>query len=76
MKLHGGDALGRRTHFAVGPRPGKTAASANRGESQDGSTVRYEGMFLVEVLRRAGVPFDKHLRGPRVANHGLVGPTE
>jgi DMSO/TMAO reductase YedYZ molybdopterin-dependent catalytic subunit len=41
-------------------------------KGQDGKTVRYEGVPLVEVLRRAGVPFDKHLRGPRVANYVLI----
>jgi DMSO/TMAO reductase YedYZ molybdopterin-dependent catalytic subunit len=34
--------------------------------------VRYEGVSLAEVLRFAGVPFDGHLRGPRVANYVLI----
>ncbi|HEV3443848.1 MAG TPA: molybdopterin-dependent oxidoreductase, partial [Gemmataceae bacterium] len=37
-----------------------------------GNTTRYEGVSLVEVLRFAGVPFDKHLRGPRVATYILI----
>ena len=37
-----------------------------------GKTLVYEGVPLAEVLRFAGVPFDGHLRGPRVATYVLV----
>jgi DMSO/TMAO reductase YedYZ molybdopterin-dependent catalytic subunit len=45
----------------------KVEAKAN-----DGTVTRYEGVSLAEVLRFAGVPFDGHLRSPRVANYVLI----
>jgi hypothetical protein len=41
-------------------------------KEKDGSATHYEGVALAEVLRFAGVPFDGHLRGARVANFVLV----
>jgi hypothetical protein len=41
-------------------------------KERDGSRASYEGVALTEVLRFAGVPFDGHLRGPRVAEYVLV----
>lgn len=41
-------------------------------KERDGKEVRFEGVSLVEVLRFAGVPFNEHLRGSRVANYVLV----
>jgi hypothetical protein len=41
-------------------------------KEKDGSETTYEGVVLAEVLRFAGVPFDGHLRGPRVANYVLI----
>jgi DMSO/TMAO reductase YedYZ molybdopterin-dependent catalytic subunit len=41
-------------------------------KEKDGTATRYEGVTLAEVLRFGGVPFDGHLRGPRVANYVLV----
>jgi hypothetical protein len=41
-------------------------------KDKEGKAVTYEGVALTEVLRFAGVPFDGHLRGPRVANYVLI----
>jgi DMSO/TMAO reductase YedYZ molybdopterin-dependent catalytic subunit len=41
-------------------------------KEKDGTRARYEGVSLTEVLRFAGVPFEGHLRGPRVAEYVLV----
>jgi DMSO/TMAO reductase YedYZ molybdopterin-dependent catalytic subunit len=41
-------------------------------KDRDGPAVRYEGVPLAEVLRSAGVPFDGHLRGRRVAQYVLI----
>jgi DMSO/TMAO reductase YedYZ molybdopterin-dependent catalytic subunit len=41
-------------------------------KGRDGTMVRYEGIRLADVLRLAGVPFDGHLRGRRVANYVLI----
>jgi hypothetical protein len=41
-------------------------------KDKEGKAVTYEGVALTDVLRFAGVPFDGHLRGPRVANYVLI----
>jgi hypothetical protein len=41
-------------------------------KENDGSMSRYDGVSLVDVLRFARVPFDNHLRGPRVASYILI----
>jgi DMSO/TMAO reductase YedYZ molybdopterin-dependent catalytic subunit len=41
-------------------------------KDKEGKLITYEGVPLAEVLRFAGVPFDGHLRGPRVANYVLI----
>jgi DMSO/TMAO reductase YedYZ molybdopterin-dependent catalytic subunit len=39
---------------------------------QDGSKVTYEGIPLREILKRAGVPFGKELRGKALASYILA----
>jgi DMSO/TMAO reductase YedYZ molybdopterin-dependent catalytic subunit len=36
---------------------------------QDGTSVAYEGVLLREILKRAGVPFGKDLRGKALASY-------
>jgi len=39
---------------------------------EDGRTVRYEGVLLAEVLKKAGVPLGRDLRGDAVATYVLA----
>ena len=39
---------------------------------QDGTKVAYEGVLLREVLRRAGAPIDKELRGKALASYVIA----
>jgi len=39
---------------------------------QDGTKVAYEGVLLREVLKRAGAPMDKDLRGKALASYVLA----
>jgi DMSO/TMAO reductase YedYZ molybdopterin-dependent catalytic subunit len=39
---------------------------------QDGTTVNYEGVLLREILKRAGVPLGKELRGKALASYVLA----
>jgi hypothetical protein len=41
-------------------------------KGRKGVEITYEGVSLSEVLRSAKVPFDKHLRGPHVAQYLVV----
>jgi DMSO/TMAO reductase YedYZ molybdopterin-dependent catalytic subunit len=41
-------------------------------KGRKGAKITYKGVALAEVLRDAKVPFDKHLRGPRVAQYVVV----
>ena len=36
-------------------------------QDQDGTKVEYEGVLLREILKRAGAPMDKQLRGKALA---------
>ncbi|MGC9952455.1 MAG: molybdopterin-dependent oxidoreductase [Bryobacteraceae bacterium] len=38
----------------------------------DGSKIAYEGVALTEILRRAGIPFGKEMRGKALAGYLLV----
>ncbi len=48
--------------------PRETVAVAD----QDGTKVNYEGVSLREVLKRAGVPFGKDMRGKALASYVLA----
>jgi DMSO/TMAO reductase YedYZ molybdopterin-dependent catalytic subunit len=39
---------------------------------QDGTKVEYEGVLLREILKRAGAPLDKQLRGKALASYILA----
>lgn len=39
---------------------------------QDGAKVEYEGVLLREILKRAGAPMDKELRGKALASYVLA----
>jgi hypothetical protein len=39
---------------------------------QDGTKVEYEGVLLREILKRAGAPMDKALRGKALASYILA----
>lgn len=39
---------------------------------QDGTQVEYEGVLLREILKRAGAPMDKELRGKALASYILA----
>lgn len=39
---------------------------------QDGTKVEYEGVPLLEILKRAGAPMDKELRGKALASYVLA----
>lgn len=41
-------------------------------DDQDGTKVQYEGVPLREVLKRAGAPLDKNLRGKALASYILA----
>jgi hypothetical protein len=41
-------------------------------KDREGKAIAYEGASLADVLRFGGVPFDGHLKGPRVASYVLV----
>jgi len=41
-------------------------------KGRKGAKITYEGVSLADVLRDAKVLFDKHLRGPRVAQYVVV----
>jgi hypothetical protein len=41
-------------------------------KGREGGKLVYGGVALVDVLRQAGVPFGKHLRGSRLANYVLL----
>jgi len=40
--------------------------------SQDGRDVKYEGVLIAEILKRAGVPLGHDLSGPAVATYVLA----
>jgi DMSO/TMAO reductase YedYZ molybdopterin-dependent catalytic subunit len=41
-------------------------------QDQDGTKVEYEGVLLREILKRAGAPADKQLRGKALASYVLA----
>ena len=41
-------------------------------QDQDGTKVEYEGVLLREILKRAGAPLDKQLRGKAFASYVLA----
>lgn len=45
-------------------------------EDRDGTEIKYEGVLLRDVLKRAGAPLGKDLRGKALASYVLVKATD
>ncbi len=50
----------------------KLPRQAIEAKGHDGTTARYEGVALVEILAKAGAPVGKELRGPAMATFLIV----
>jgi len=53
--------------------PRERAEMADRHEEPGGGKATYEGVALQEILKKAGIPFGKQMRGKSMAGYVLVG---